>query len=98
MDSHEHGHSSEEGVELPTPTTWPLMCAFGITLLAVGLVTTLIVTFIGFIIALVSAVGWFKSVFPKPQHTLYPLAEADRRPAAVKVSPRSIAHLHYGQS
>src|ERR1700737_1160630 len=94
----EHEHSSEEGVELPTPTTWPLMCAFGITLMAAGLVTTLIVTLIGFIIGLIAAVGWFRSVFPTPKHTLYPLAEADRRPAPVKVSPRTIAHLQYGQS
>ena len=68
-------------MELPTPTTWPLMCAFGITLMAVGVVTTLIVTLVGFLIALISAVGWFRSVFPTPQHTFYPLAEADRRPA-----------------
>ena len=98
MDSHEHGHSSENGVELPTPTTWPLMCAFGITLMAVGVVTTLIVTLVGFLIALISAVGWFRSVFPTPQHTFYPLAEADRRPAPIKVSPRRINHLAYGQS
>ena len=57
--------------------------------MAVGVVTTLIVTLIGFIIALIAAVGWFRSVFPTPKHTLYPLAEADRRPAPVKVSPRS---------
>jgi hypothetical protein len=98
MNPYEHGHSSEEGVELPTPTTWPLMCAFGITLMAAGIVTTLIVTLIGFIIALIAAVGWFRSVFPTPKHTFYPLADADRRPATVKVSPRSIANLQYGQS
>src|SRR3984957_12848891 len=98
MDPHEHGHSPENGVELPTPTTWPLMCAFGITLLAAGLVTTLIVTLVGFVILMIAAVGWFRSVFPTPQHTIYPLAEADRRPAPIKVSPRTIAHLQYGQS
>jgi hypothetical protein len=98
MDSHEHGHSAEDGVHLPTPTTWPMMCAFSLTLMAAGLVTTLIVTVIGLIIGLISAVGWFRSVFPTPQHTLYPLAEADRRPAPVKVSPRTIGHLAYGQS
>ncbi|MBV9298975.1 MAG: hypothetical protein JO066_08360 [Verrucomicrobia bacterium] len=98
MNPHEHEHSSDAGVELPTPTTWPLMCAFGITLLAVGLVTTLIVTLIGFIIGLIAAVGWFRSVFPTPKHTLYALAEADRRPAPVRVSPRRIDHLQYGES
>jgi len=98
MNPNEHGHSSEEGVELPTPTTWPLMCAFGITLLAVGVVTTLIATLVGFIIALVAAIGWFRSVFPTPKHTLYPLTEADRRPAPVRVSPGRIDHLAYGES
>ena len=98
MDPHEHGHSSEDGVELPTPTTWPMMCALGVTLLAVGLVTTLLVTFVGLIIGLISAVGWFRSVFPTPKHTFYPLAEADRRPAPIRVSPRRIDHLQYGES
>src|SRR6202023_104578 len=98
MDPHEHGHSTEEGVELPTPTTWPLMCAFGITLLGLGLVTTLVITLIGFIIGLIAAIGWVRSVFPTPKHILYPLADADRRPAPVRVSPRRINHLHYGES
>src|SRR5271166_337332 len=98
MNPEEHEHSSQEGVELPTPTTWPFMCAFGVTLLVTGLVTTLVVTLIGFIIGLIAAVGWFRSVFPTPTHTLYPLAEADRRPAPVKVSKRQIGHLKYGES
>ena len=98
MNPHEHGHSPEEGVELPTPTTWPFMCAFGITLLGVGIVTTLVVSLVGFIIGLIAAIGWFRSVFPTPKHTLYPLAEADHRPAPVRVSPRAIGHLRYGES
>ena len=98
MNPQEHEHSSQEGVHLPTPTTWPLMCAFGITLMAAGLVTTLVVTLVGFIIGLIAAVGWFRSVFPTPTHTIYPLAEADRRPAPVKVSKRQIGHLKYGES
>lgn len=98
MNPQEHEHSAKEGVELPTPTTWPMMCAFGITLMAAGLVTSLVVTLIGFIIGLIAAVGWFRSVFPTPKHTLYPLSEADRRPAPVKVSQRRIGHLKYGES
>lgn len=98
MSSQEHGHSSEEGVELPTPTAWPFLGAFGITLLGVGLVTSLLVTLVGFIIALCAAVGWFRNVFPTPQHQLVPLAPPDRRPAAVKVSERHISSLRIGQS
>jgi hypothetical protein len=74
------------------------MCAFGITLLALGLVTTLVVTLVGFIIGLIAAIGWFRSVFPTPKHVVYPLSESDRLPAPVKVSKRQIGHLHYGES
>jgi len=98
MSSQEHGHSSEEGVELPTPTAWPFLLAFGITLLGVGLVTSLLVTLVGFIFALFAAVGWFRSVFPTPKHQLVPLAPSDRRPAPVKVSARHISNLQIGQS
>ena len=98
MSSQEHGHSSEEGVELPTPTAWPFFCAFGITLLGVGLVTNLLVTLVGFILALFAGVGWFRSVFPTPKHQLVPLAPPDRRPAPVKVSESKISNLRIGQS
>src|SRR5208282_1592127 len=98
MSSQEHGHSSKEGVELPTPTAWPFLLAFGITLLGVGLVTSLLVTLVGFIVALISAVGWFRDVFPTPRHTLIAKAPPDRRPAAVKVSERQISNLQIGQS
>jgi hypothetical protein len=98
MSSQEHGHSSRDGVELPTPTAWPLMCAFAITLLGLGLVTSLLVTLIGFIIGLIAAVGWFRSVFPTPKHLLVPLVTEDRRAAAVKVSERQISSLRIGQS
>ena len=37
------------------------MCAFSVTLLGVGLVTTIFVTIVGFIIGLIAAVGWFRS-------------------------------------
>ena len=98
MDPHEHAHSSEEGVDLPIPTANPIIAAFGITLLAAGVVTSLIISLIGFVIGLIGAIGWFRDVFPTPKHELYPLAEADRRPKPVKVSQRRIGHLRYGEA
>jgi hypothetical protein len=98
MDPHEHSHSSEEGVDLPIPTANPIIAAFGITLLAAGVVTSLIISLIGFVIGLIGAIGWFRDVFPTPKHELYPLAEADRRPKPVKVSQRRIGHLRYGEA
>ena len=98
MDPHEHQHSPEEGVDLPIPTANPIITAFGVTLLAAGVVTSLIISLVGLIIGLIGAIGWFRDVFPTPKHELYPLAEADRRPKPVRVSPRRISHLHYGEA
>jgi hypothetical protein len=98
MDPHAHQHGSEEGVDLPIPTANPIIAAFGITLIGAGVVTSLIVSLVGLVIALIGAVGWFRDVFPTPKHELYPLAEADRRPKPVKVSPRRISHLHLGET
>jgi hypothetical protein len=88
MDPHEHQHGSEEGVDLPIPTANPIIAAFGITLLAAGIVTSLIVSLVGLIIGLIGAVGWFRDVFPTTKHELYQLTEADHRPKQVKVSQR----------
>src|SRR5262249_48215929 len=95
MDPHEH---PGEGVDLPIPTANPIIAAFGITLMAAGIVTSLIVSLVGFIIGLIGAVGWFREVFPTPKHVLYPLAATDRRAKPVRVSPRRIEHLLYGQT
>ena len=53
-----------EGIELPAPTSSPFTCAFGLTLVAAGLVTQWIVTIIGFMLMIVGAIGWFKEVHP----------------------------------
>ena len=66
--------------------------------MGVGLVTTLVITLVGFIMGLIAAVGWFRSVFPTPQHTFYPRVEADRRPAPVRVSTRRVIRLEFGQA
>ena len=53
-----------EGIELPAPTSSPFTCAFGLTLVAAGLVTQWIVTIIGFMLMIVGAIGWFREVHP----------------------------------
>jgi MFS family permease len=80
-------------VELPEPTAWPVICAFGLTLLFAGLVTSLIISFIGLLIGVVGAIGWFGDVFPHPRHEAVPV-EADPVPAT---SARSVAHLKIGE-
>ncbi len=47
-----------EHLDLPPPTYWPAALAFGITLLAWGLITSYIIIGIGLIIVVVALAGW----------------------------------------
>jgi hypothetical protein len=51
-------------VEVPAPTAWPFILAFGATLLFAGLVTSMSVSVLGAALALAGCVGWFREVFP----------------------------------
>jgi hypothetical protein len=85
--------SSETGVQtihLPAPTAWPIVLAFGITLLFGGLVTNAAVSVLGLILSVPAAVGWFRNVLPIEAHDLVPIVAA--RPALVP-SPRRVARL-----
>lgn len=60
-----------KSVELPAPTAWPFVMAFGVTLLFAGLVTTLSVSVAGAVLAIAGAVGWFREVLPhEKEHTV----------------------------
>jgi hypothetical protein len=51
-------------IELPAPTAWPLTLAFGVTLLAGGLVTDATISMLGAVLLIAGAVGWFRDVLP----------------------------------
>jgi hypothetical protein len=51
-------------LKLPAPTAWPLILAFGFTLLFAGLLTNVSVTMLGAVLTLVGCAGWFREVFP----------------------------------
>jgi len=55
-------------VELPAPTAWPIVLAFGFTLLFAGLVTSISVSLLGAILAIAGSVGWFRDVLPVEKH------------------------------
>lgn len=54
-------------IEVPAPTAWPFILAFGATLVFAGLVTSMSVSFLGVALALAGCVGWFRAVFPHEQ-------------------------------
>lgn len=54
-------------IEVPASTAWPLVLAFGFTLIFAGLLTSVSVSVLGAILAGAGCVGWFREVLPR-QH------------------------------
>jgi len=92
----EHSSNDPSQIQLPAPTFWPMVFAFGITLLLAGIVTHWAVSIVGFLIAAKSATGWWKTVIPNEAHEGVSI-ETERRPAAVKVGLRSVVRLKIGE-
>ncbi len=84
-------------IDLPAPTMWPMVTAFGIALMATGLVTNIAVSATGFICALIGAIGWFRDVLPHDKHESVPLVPPAERAAPVKASPASVEYLKFGE-
>jgi len=90
MSQNNGAHKSEDMIEVPAPTMWPLVTAFGLTLICAGLVTSLGVSFVGLAVLLRGAVGWFRNVFPVPQEEMIPVR---RTVAPITPSTRRVDHL-----
>ena len=60
-------------IELPAPTAWPIILAFGLTLVFAGLVTSPSVSILGAIFSLAGCVGWFRDVLPHEKHESVPI-------------------------
>ena len=90
MSQNNGAHKSEDMIEVPAPTMWPLVTAFGLTLICAGLVTSLGVSFVGLAVLLRGAVGWFRNVFPVPQEEM---VQVRRAVVSITPSTRSVDHL-----
>jgi hypothetical protein len=65
--------STPATVELPAPTAWPFVLAFGATLIFAGLLTSAAVSTLGVFLATAGGVGWFCQVLPREQHETVPV-------------------------
>jgi len=77
-------------IEMPAPTAWPIVLAFGFTLVFAGLVTNASVSVLGAILAVSGCVGWFRDVLPHERHESVPVVEqvpavVTRRPQVARV-------------
>src|ERR1700740_1545697 len=64
-------------IEVPASTAWPLVLAFGFTLLFAGLLTNVSVSILGAVLAIAGCVGWFREVFPHEHEEVVPVVPED---------------------
>src|SRR5258708_4269232 len=77
-------------IELPAATAWPIVLAFGVTLVFAGLVTSTSVSMLGAIFAVAGCVGWFREVLPQEKREFVAIGEkepivATSRPQVTRV-------------
>ena len=71
MESHHLFDSSAPAVtaiQLPAPTAWPIVLAFGIALVFAGVVTNAIISVLGVVFVACGCFGWFRQVLPQEAH------------------------------
>lgn len=77
-------------VSLPSPTAWPIVLAFGITLMFAGLVTSAPIGFVGVALCVTAGVGWFRDVLPQEKEEAIEVREL---PAAAASSRSEVERL-----
>jgi hypothetical protein len=68
-----HGAPHGDSIHLPKPTAWPIVLAFGFTLLVAGVLTHYVISILGGILLVTACVGWFREVLPHEAHVDIPV-------------------------
>src|ERR1700723_3533977 len=91
MDTLARPDGQTKTIEMPAPTAWPIILAFGLTLVFAGMVTSSSVSLFGTILAGCGCIGWFREVLPHERHesvaayeTMMPVSTGHPRVAAVE--------------
>ena len=79
-----------EQIEVPASTAWPIVLAFGLTLVCAGLVTAASVSILGAVLAVTGAVGWFREVLPEEAHEWAPAVPEE---IVIETSREAVEHL-----
>src|SRR5208283_1401901 len=81
-------------IETPAPTAWPMIMALGLALAFAGLITSIAVSMVGFILTIAGAVGWFGEVLPAEHRETIRV-----EPALEAIVPAKIGvdYLHVGE-
>ncbi len=72
-DQQGHNGVSDEVVQLPAPTAFPVVLALGLTFAFAGLVTNPGISLLGAVLIVSGCVGWFRQVWPHAHHVAVPV-------------------------
>jgi hypothetical protein len=95
-----HGGEPRAGlIALPAPTAWPFLLALGIALIGAAFVTNAWIGYLGGLLAVISAAGWFRNVLPHEAHETVPVSEEiiSFVPILEKVARISVDETHRAQ-
>src|SRR5215471_15460753 len=67
-----------ERIEVPAPTSWPLVAALGFALICAGLLTSASVSVLGGILSVAGCVGWFREIFPHEREVAVSVTPEER--------------------
>jgi hypothetical protein len=90
-----HGAGNRAGIELPAATAWPVVLAFGLTLLFAGLLTDVSVSVLGAVLSLAGCAGWFRDVFPHEQEEL---AEIVPEEESIATERQRVERIHVDEA
>jgi hypothetical protein len=79
-----------EKIEVPAATAWPIVLAFGLTLVSAGFVTAASVSILGAILAVAGAVGWFRQVLPVESREWEPVLQGE---IAIETSREAVQRI-----
>jgi len=77
-------------IDVPASTSWPLVLAFGFTLVCAGLLTSASVSFLGVVLAAAGCFGWFREVLPQEHEETVPVLFEDHR---ITTKRRVVEHV-----
>jgi hypothetical protein len=87
-------HRTPDTVHLPAPTAWPMVLAFGVMLVAAGMVTNAAVSVLGAILAVCGHIGWFRDVLPHEKMESVPVAEIPLRVRTSRPQVERVEFMH----
>jgi hypothetical protein len=81
-------------LQVPAPTGWPLVAAFGLTLVFAGLLTHVMVSTLGAVTLCLGLVGWFRQVLP---HEIHETVALETKELVLPPPGPKVRHLQVGE-